>query len=116
MPSITLRLFYIQCQSGKSKLPQRLNNINQECTDYLFLSSGKTSDKYVVRCGEWDTRSTNEPLYHQDRVVEQIILHPAYTGQSIPNNDVAIFILEEPFDLDHHVDTICLPRHNTCLS
>ena len=77
---------------------------------FYRYESDTTKYKYIVRCGEWDTQSTNEPVLHQDRVVKKIMLHPGYTSERLAHNDVSILVLEEPFILDRHIDTICLPR------
>jgi len=79
---------------------------------YLKDNSDTSKFKYVVRCGEWDTQSTNEPLLHQDRVVKKILLHPGYTSDRLAHNDVSILVLEQPFELDRHIDTICLPSQD----
>ena len=71
--------------------------------------SDTSSYNYIIRCGEWDTRSENEPSSHQDRRAKQILLHPGYSGIETVHNDIAIIILENDFTLDRHIDTICLP-------
>jgi hypothetical protein len=71
--------------------------------------SDTSSYNYIIRCGEWDTRSENEPSSHQDRRAKQILLHPGYSGIGTVHNDIAIIILENDFTLDRHIDTICLP-------
>ena len=57
-------------------------------------------------------------MLHQDRIVEKIILHPGFSGPQLAHNDVAILTLKNPFELDHHIDTICLPNQlsNTHIS
>jgi len=65
-------------------------------------------EKLVVRCGEWDTQTTGEPLKHQDRIVKKVVLHPEYNRKNLANT-AAILILETEFELSQHVDTICLP-------
>merc|ERR1711963_312972 len=61
-----------------------------------------------VRCGEWDTQSQNEPRAHQDRAVHQVDLHPEFNGRNLAN-DWALPYTIEPFELQEHIDTICLP-------
>jgi secreted trypsin-like serine protease len=62
-----------------------------------------------IRCGEWDTQKTTEPYPHQDRYVAQIKIHPEFDNRSLAN-DFAVLFLAQEFKLDHHIDTICLPR------
>jgi len=64
--------------------------------------------KLKVRCGEWDTQSQNEPRAHQDRAVHQVDLHPEFNGRNLAN-DWALLYTTEPFELQEHIDTICLP-------
>merc|ERR1712038_233761 len=64
--------------------------------------------KLKVRCGEWDTQSQNEPRAHQDRAVHQVDLHPEFNGRNLAN-DWALLYTREPFELQEHIDTICLP-------
>ena len=42
--------------------------------------SDTSSYNYIIRCGEWDTQSENEPSNHQDRRAKQILFHPGYSG------------------------------------
>lgn len=61
-----------------------------------------------IRAGEWDTKTQNEPLPHQERDVAKIEIHSNYGG-AVPIFDVAILYLEKPFDLLNNVNPICLP-------
>ena len=65
----------------------------------------------MVRCGEWDTQGDHEPVNHQDRFAQQVMLHPGYIKKNL-NNDVAIIVMKDEFILDQHIDTICLPNQN----
>merc|ERR1711936_25556 len=65
--------------------------------------------KLKVRCGEWDTQSQNEPRAHQDRAVHQVDLHPEFNRRNLAN-DWALLYTTEPFELQEHIDTICLPE------
>ena len=64
----------------------------------------------VVRCGEWDTQTEEEPLPHQDRAVEAVAVHPEFHPLTLYNT-AALLFLAEPFVLDRHIDTICLLAH-----
>ena len=63
-----------------------------------------------MRCGEWDTQTEGEPLPHQDRTVQHVVLHPEFNKGNLVNT-VALLFLESDFDLADHVDTICLPKY-----
>merc|ERR1712013_296519 len=65
--------------------------------------------KLKVRCGEWDTQSQIEPRAHQDRAVHQVDLHPEFNGRNLAN-DWALLYTTEKFELQEHIDTICLPE------
>ena len=68
------------------------------------------SSNLRVRAGEWDTQSDYERYPHQDRFVDQMIIHPAFHGGSL-RNDYALLILDSPFVLAPNVDTVCLPTY-----
>jgi len=72
------------------------------------VDSDTDASRIRVRCGEWDTQDEVEPIIHQDREALSIMSHPAFEKRSL-DNDFAIIVLYEPFVLDRHVDTICLP-------
>lgn len=65
----------------------------------------------VVRVGEWDTQTTNEPFPHSDHNVKTIITHPEYNRQNLFNN-VALLVLQHPAQISAHVNTVCLPPKN----
>merc|ERR1712033_151787 len=62
-----------------------------------------------VRCGEWDTQDQTEPRPHQDRSVIHLDIHPAFNGANLAN-DWALLYTAQPFELQEHIDTICLPQ------
>merc|ERR1712198_122455 len=64
-----------------------------------------------VRCGEWDTQHQTEPYAHQDRQGVDVRIHPEFDRRNLAN-DFALIFLEKDFDLDFHVDTVCLPQPN----
>merc|ERR1712080_634896 len=61
-----------------------------------------------IRCGEWDTQDQNEPRPHQDRYVTSLDIHPGFNGKNLAN-DWAILYTGQPFELQEHIDTVCLP-------
>lgn len=68
-----------------------------------------------VRAGEWNTQSLEEPIPHQDLVVEEIILHPEFHRGSL-KNDIALLILTESFIMVDNVGIVCLPSSDTAFS
>ncbi|XP_062140823.1 phenoloxidase-activating factor 2-like [Drosophila sulfurigaster albostrigata] len=61
-----------------------------------------------VRAGEWDKLTTDESHHHQDRLVAKMIVHPSF-NYAVGFYDAALLILQTPFKLSPHIDTICLP-------
>lgn len=62
----------------------------------------------MVRAGEWDTQTVNEPFPHQDRPVIEVLVHEHYTRGS-HFNDVALLFVDNQFELAENVNTACLP-------
>jgi len=71
----------------------------------------KGKEKLFVRAGEWDTQTNKEIYPIQEREVKTKIMHDEYYGGAL-HNDVALLVLESPFELGEVVDTICLPDHS----
>jgi secreted trypsin-like serine protease len=69
----------------------------------------QTPGELKIRCGEWDTQTTNEPYAHQDRYVESLEIHPEFQAKNL-HNDFAVLFLSEDFVLSSHIDTVCLPQ------
>ncbi|XP_058830006.1 inactive CLIP domain-containing serine protease A28-like [Topomyia yanbarensis] len=65
----------------------------------------------IVRLGEWDTITENEPLKHESLNVQKIITHESYHKKKF-HNDLALLILEERAKLNVHIRPICLPEPN----
>lgn len=61
-----------------------------------------------VRAGEWDTQTKNELYPHQDRDVEEVVIHKDYY-QGALFNDVAILFLKTPVEIAENVDVVCIP-------
>lgn len=69
-------------------------------------------DNLVVRAGEWDTQTKNEPYQTQDRRVSEVIVHEQFNNGSLAN-DPALLILESPVDMNApNVGIVCLPKPN----
>lgn len=60
-----------------------------------------------VRLGEWDTQNEYEPYKHQDRDVQQVVIHPGFNPNNL-HNDFALLYLQTPAELSKNVDVICL--------
>merc|ERR1712115_75671 len=60
-----------------------------------------------IRCGEWDTQDQTEPRPHQDRYVTELDIHPAFNDKNLAN-DWALLYTAQPFELQEHIDTVCL--------
>lgn len=68
----------------------------------------------IVRLGEWDTRNTNEFYGHIDSKVVNVVNHPGFNSRNL-RNDISLLFLEEPVELQEHIDTLCLPDPNESL-
>merc|ERR1711962_1437718 len=65
--------------------------------------------KLKIRWGEWDTQNRTEPRPHQDRYVQNLDIHPEFNPRNLAN-DWAVLYTSQDFDLQAHIDTICLPQ------
>ncbi|XP_055316160.1 phenoloxidase-activating factor 2-like [Sitodiplosis mosellana] len=65
----------------------------------------------LIRSGEWDTQTVDEPYPHQDRAVTEVLIHENYRRGS-HFNDIALLILGTPVELTENVNTACLPPHD----
>lgn len=67
-------------------------------------------DSLLIRAGEYDSRITYdlEPFPHQERHVVKIRIHPFYLA-NVLFNDVAILVLDEPFEPAFNVAPVCVP-------
>jgi hypothetical protein len=62
---------------------------------------------FIIRAGEWDPLTTNEPYPHSDYNVHRTIVFPDFNNQSMAN-DVALIILNDRVKLSVHVNMVCL--------
>merc|ERR1711962_1267201 len=74
------------------------------CVDKFRQNPGSLK----IRCGEWDTQDQTEPRPHQDRYVTYLDIHPAFNDKNLAN-DWALLYTAQPFQLEEHIDTVCLP-------
>uniref|UniRef100_A0A1Q3FRB4 Phenoloxidase-activating factor 2 n=1 Tax=Culex tarsalis TaxID=7177 RepID=A0A1Q3FRB4_CULTA len=61
----------------------------------------------VVRAGEWDSKTTDELLAFQEQRVTRVIMHDQYNTKFL-FNDIALLVLEKPFQPDEHIQLLCL--------
>lgn len=64
-----------------------------------------------IRAGEWDTQTTGERLVHQERIVQEMVIHPDFKSNNL-FNDIALLRLDEPVKLADHINVICLPSQD----
>ncbi|XP_026831715.1 phenoloxidase-activating factor 2 [Drosophila erecta] len=70
----------------------------------------ENGETYTVRAGEWNIKSPDERLKPKEIEVQSVIKHPAFRMDNF-QNDVALLILQQWFELDAHINVICLPDH-----
>lgn len=76
---------------------------------HILNSRGEAS--FVARAGEYNMQQETEIYEHQDRFVSNVIVHKNYQRSTLIN-DIALLIINEPFQLTITVNTICLPPLN----
>ncbi|KAH8300252.1 hypothetical protein KR044_012101, partial [Drosophila immigrans] len=72
----------------------------------------QTIHTMVVRLGEWDLNSLDEPHEHQARRIKQIIRHEDFDPHAY-FNDIALLVLSEPVTIQPHIQPLCLPPTET---
>ncbi|XP_011190228.2 phenoloxidase-activating factor 2 [Zeugodacus cucurbitae] len=70
------------------------------------------SASLMIRAGEWDLETTQEPYLHQDTGVSEIIRHEDFNPSTI-FNDIALLTLKTPLTWAPNVQPICLPNAGT---
>ena len=77
---------------------------------------GVSLSNIEVRCGDWDLSNTNEVGIHQNRKIQEVTIHPLYTGivnddpSDVMNYNFALLHLEKDFDFYPHISHVCLPE------
>ena len=76
-------------------------------------------DDILIRLGEHDTESIDEPHPHVDRKVKNIIIHPKYDRNLhkvfTEGYDLALIELDNPVDYSLNIIPICLPTDDNKL-
>ena len=74
-------------------------------------------DDILIRLGEHDTESIDEPHPHVDRKVKDIIIHPKYEmGKTFTKGyDLALIELDNPVNFSLNIIPICLPTDDNKL-
>lgn len=62
----------------------------------------------MIRAGEWDTQTIDEPYPHQDHAVIEVLIHEHYR-RGAHFNDIALLFLDTPVELKENINTACLP-------
>merc|ERR1712013_225695 len=95
------------------KATSNVDNVFENCADYTAAHCAakfqQEPTKLKIRCGEWDTQNQTEPRPHQDRYVQNLDIHPEFNPRNLAN-DWAVLYTSQDFDLQAHIDTICLPQ------
>lgn len=81
-------------------------------TAWHCIFHGRNKDAaFKVRAGEWNLDNEQERYKHQERKVQKTIKHPQFSKFNLLN-DFALLVLDTPFELAAHINTICLPPRN----
>ncbi|EDW90176.2 phenoloxidase-activating factor 2 isoform X2 [Drosophila yakuba] len=70
------------------------------------------ANETVVRAGEFDMNSTNEPFQHEERNVERFLRHEGFVYET-GANDLALIFVKTSFELKDHIGVISLPNPQT---
>lgn len=65
-------------------------------------------ENLIIRAGEHDILDTHNDKNRQERSVKNIIIHEDLYAEALIN-DIALVVLDKPFELSETVNTICLP-------
>lgn len=69
----------------------------------------------LARAGEWDTQNEHEIVPAQNRKVSEIVLHEQFNRGGL-FNDIALLILETPFDMADNLGFVCLPKRHMIMN
>ncbi|XP_016986315.2 LOW QUALITY PROTEIN: phenoloxidase-activating factor 2 [Drosophila rhopaloa] len=71
-----------------------------------------SEDSLLARAGDWDLNSQTELHPYQMRPISGLYRHENFNRQTF-YNDIALAVLERPFQLAPHIQPICLPPAKT---
>ena len=66
----------------------------------------------LLRMGEYEFQTFNEPLRHVNRKVLRVVRHPKYDNKIQNGYDLALLRFEEPVRFAKNLIPICLPEGN----
>ncbi|XP_043648729.1 phenoloxidase-activating factor 2 [Drosophila teissieri] len=72
----------------------------------------QNEDSLLVRAGEWDLNSQTELHPYQMRAISELHRHENFNNLTL-YNDIALVVLERPFQVAPHIQPICLPPTET---
>ncbi|KAH8285164.1 hypothetical protein KR054_005761, partial [Drosophila jambulina] len=67
-----------------------------------------TEDSLLARAGDWDLNTQTERLPYQMRRINHMVRHENFNNLTF-YNDIALLVLERPFQLAPHIQPVCLP-------
>ncbi|KAF8796404.1 Chymotrypsinogen B like protein [Argiope bruennichi] len=73
---------------------------------WVLTAAHCTRNKLTVRAGEHDL--SHHEGTEQEYEVAEVFVSPQYNSKTV-DSDIALLLMETPFDLNHYVQPICLP-------
>ena len=77
---------------------------------YFLLLHSVSPDDLLLRMGEYNLGSTEEPQGHIDRKVQIVASHPKYSKTF--EYDLALLKFYEPVDFQPNIVPICIPEND----
>ncbi|CAH2100553.1 unnamed protein product [Euphydryas editha] len=103
---------------GEDKIITRYKSGGSIIHPSVVLTAAHVVSAYqdlLIRAGEWNTQSIYEPYPHQDRMVDEIVIHPQYNPKNL-FNDIALLFLSHPVGYAPNVGVVCLPPQDLRVS
>ncbi|KAF2882672.1 hypothetical protein ILUMI_23506 [Ignelater luminosus] len=115
------KTFKIQLDDSEMEFFHFANLMNASITAYVFPkinlqsdSSNSIADKYVppsdllLRLGEHDLSTDNEPYIHQERRVQIVASHPQFDPRTF-EYDLALLRFHDPVQFQPNIIPVCVP-------